>query len=182
MKKVMAVLLMGLLMFSLAGTVLALEEQQTASTSQEERRLERELRQEDRETARAAKLELRREFSDELDQLNVLQRDNLAIRIEINKAHQQVRNLILAALEDENKEALEAAREAKQELVSVNKEIGALHEQLKVERQGFKDALKNNSISEAQSHLDNMLETKESINAKLRIKIDLLQGIITILS
>lgn len=189
MKKLMVLVITGVLMFNLAGPVLAVEEDgnllkptNSKLELQEEKRAEREQRLEERQAEKAARLETRQEFADELDQLNTLQRENLSLRIDINSAHQQIRNLLLAAPDHENQEAVQAVREVRQELSGVNQELRDLQAQLKEERQEFRDALKNDLIPEAQSHMANMLQTKESINAKLRIKIDLLQRIITILS
>lgn len=189
MKKVMAGILTGLLILTLAGNVYAVDQnlnqaqiKENRMLMQEEKRLAREQRLQEREEARLAKLNMLKEFSDELDQLSLLQRENLTLRIEISSSHQQIRNLLLAAIENGDEEALTAAREVRQELQVINEEMKALHTQLSDERQGFREAMKNKNMPEAQNHIDNMLRLKASINEQNKIKIDLLQRIITILS
>lgn len=189
MRKCMAIIVAGLLMFVLTGSAMAVDDEvfltdttNVRAQMQEEKKLELEQRQAEREAARIAKLNKLKEFNDELDQISALQRERLSLRIEVNESHQQIRSLLITALENQDEEALQEAREVRQELDSLNEEIRAMHEELQENRQGFREALQNDDISQAQVNIDNMIQISGNINSKDREKLDILQRIIAILS
>lgn len=189
MRKCMAVLLAGLLMFVLTGNAMAVEDDVLLTETknmraqiQAEKNLEREQRQAEREAERIAKLDKLKEFNDELDQISAYKRERLSLRIEINQAHQEIRHLIITVLENQDKEVLQEAREVRQELEGLSEEIRALHEEFQVNRQGFRESLINDDIPQAQAYVDNMIQISGDINSLIMEKLDILQRIIVILS
>lgn len=163
MKKLITLLLVGLMLFGTIGTVFA-----TEGT---------ELRSE-----KAPRVQVIQEFKDELHQINALKIDRLNLRIDITENQDSIIDLYLVAREAGNQEAIEAAKELKQQIREVNEAIKNKHQTVVAEREAFRAAIKNNSTETAQIHLNNIIELKNDINSLLEDKIALLDEIIEVLS
>ena len=171
MKKIITLLMVGLLLFGGSGAVFAQEAEMFE---------EMPLVQEEGDSG--IKYEALKEFQDEFHQLNQLHIEHLQLKEEIVAKHDSIIDLYIEARENGDKEALNATREVRKELNAVNQEIRGLADQLKAESQSFREDAKNEDFEAAEEHMMNRISIAESIIDLQQEKIDLLESIIEILS
>ena len=172
MKKLLTVLLVGLMLFGGAGAAFAqdLENGLGDQILDEENNLP------------GFRFDALKEFQDEIHKINELRIERLQLRIEVIENNDTILDLYIEAREAGDKESLEAAMEVKQEIGPINDEIRNLYNEVSTERQAFNEELKNKNIEAAKEHLDNIIDLLDSINDLTDSKIDLLEKIIDILS
>ena len=172
MKKLLTVLLVGLMLFGGAGAAFAqdLENGLGDQILDEENNLP------------GFRFDALKEFQDEIHKINELRIERLQLRIEVIEKHDTILDLYIEAREAGDVEALEAAKEVKQEIGVINEEIKNLYSEVSAEKQAFHAELKNKNIEAAKEHLDNITDLFDTINDLTDSKIDLLEQIIEILS
>ncbi|EOD00217.1 hypothetical protein [Caldisalinibacter kiritimatiensis] len=175
MKKLLTILMVGLLVFASVGTAFAEEPDLTSRTQ-----LSLEQMQQMREAGQRYKA--LKEFKDEIHQINELRIERLELKTQQIEKNDSIIDLYISAREEGNKEALLEAREARKQIKEINKEISELHKQLKEERKAFREDVKNDNFDEAREHINKVISIKEQINSKVEAKLGLLDQIIEILS
>lgn len=170
MKKFITMLLVGLLAFGSFSLVFAEE----PNITQGENILE--------ETQGPTRLDLLKEFNADIHKIDALRVERNQLQIQVVEKHDNLVDLIVQAKEAKNKEALQAAKETKQQLKGLNDEIKALHEQSKAAKEAFRTALKNKDKDKANTELQNLININTSINNKLQNKVQVLGAIVDILS
>jgi len=121
-------------------------------------------------------------FQDELHQVADLRIAWHNLSIQILEKKSTILTLTVEAQQNQNMEALKAAREIKQELNPINEAIRSLHEQLRTEHEAFWQSLKTGDFDEAEVHIQNWISLGESINANVESKLPIFDSIIDILS
>jgi TolA-binding protein len=186
MKKFITMLLVGLMVFGSFGTVFAEEPNDTLmenilddkQQAKEDKLEVKALKEEEK----AQRLNLIKEFTEEIHQINALRIERNELQIQVIEKHDQLFNLYITVRESGDKEALEAAKEERQQIKEINAEIDALHEQAKTARDAFREALKNNDKEAANKNIESLIDIHTSINNKMLEKIKVLESIINILS
>lgn len=169
MKKLVSLLLVGLMLIGGTGAVFA----QESGNSNEILLLEE-------ENERIGKFFVLKEFQNEIHKINELRKERLQLRIDIIDKHDAILDLYIEARENRDKEALEAAKEVRKELTVLNQEITDLSDQAKTERQRFREEAKNGNVDAAREHANNGIALLEAINDKVESKIEVLETIIEI--
>ncbi|OEF99462.1 hypothetical protein BHF71_09120 [Vulcanibacillus modesticaldus] len=172
MKKIIAMLLVGLMLIGGTGAVFA----QELAANDQQKLLD------ERYEMRELHFKAIKEFQEEFHKINQLKRERLGQRIEISEKHDTILDLYIVAKENGDREALFAAREIRKEIRAVNREIKALFEEVHSERKAFRVQVKNDDFKAAQIHLNNVISLLEKINDKLEIKKELLDSVIEVLS
>lgn len=174
MKKIITMLLVGLMVLGSASAVYAEEPQDTLMESLLE----------EGQDVRTGKLGMRKlnEFTDEIHQINDLRIERNQLRIQVIEKQDQLIDLFIEAKETGDKEALGAAKEERAQIKAINEEIKVLHEQAATTRKAFREALKNNDLETANAEIEKLINTHNSINDKKEDKIEVLDKIIDILS
>lgn len=134
------------------------------------------------EKEKGYRLEVLKEFQDEIHQVNELRMTGLQLRISVIGAKDEILDLYIEASENEEIEKLQSAQEIREKIKLVNEEIQSLRQEIKTARENFRGAIKNKDLDTAKVYIDQAIALKASINAKVEGKILLLQEIITILS
>lgn len=184
MKKIITMLLVGLMMFGSFGAVFAEEPVDApVNVSLGERQhvkvfLKDELKQELMER----RYSLLKEFTDEIHQINNIRIERNQLQIQVIEKQDQLLDLYIAARESGNKEALQAAKEERSKIKAIHEEIRALHEEAKATREALREAKKNNDTEAIKECIDDLIEIHTSINNKIREKVGVLESIINILS
>lgn len=167
MKKLLTVLLVGLMVFGSIGSVFANE------GFGEDEILEQKL-----EGFRFKGL---KEFKEERHVINDLRIERLKLRIEVIEINDEIADLVLEAVEEKNIEALKEAKAVREEVKVINEELKGLHNSIKTEKSLFKEAMSNKDLGTAKTHLDNIIELLKELNQKIENRIELLDVIIKIL-
>lgn len=178
MKKIITLLLAGLIM--LGGTIAVFAEEPGDMLKDT---LQESLLEEGRDL-RLAKLEAGKlkEFSDEIHRINELRIERNELGIQVIERQDRLVDLMLAAREAGNKEALKAAKEERAQLKDLKAEIKALHEQAAAARKAFREAVKSSDMETAHSELEKLINAHSSINDKKESKVQVLDKLIDILS
>lgn len=190
MKKLFTMILVGLMVFASVGGVFAEEfdEDLTGSFLEEQQevkgnRLEKiQARKAMKEEKKAGRLEVLKEFLDEIHQVNALRMERHTLRAQVIEKNDALLDLYIAAKESGNEEALAAAKEKREQIKGIHEEIKGLQGQVAAEKKAFKEAVKNGDKEGAQGHIEQVITLKTAINGKIQEKIALLEEIIDILS
>lgn len=163
MKKVIVMLLVGLMVLS-SFSVLYAEEPASPVVQT------------------TTKLELLKAFNAEIHQINAVRTERNLLQNQVIEKQDKLADLIVAAKENKNKEALTAVKEQKKQLKAINDEIKALHEQAAAAHKAFREALKNKDEAAARQQITSCISLNASINAKIQQKAQILDTIINLLS
>ncbi|NPV44741.1 MAG: hypothetical protein HPY70_12335 [Firmicutes bacterium] len=169
MKKVLSMILVGLMVFGIIGSVLAEEAEDDLLVNSEKPNGGR-------------RFQLLKEFQDEIHQINALRIEILHLRSQVVEKHDTILDLYIEAWEKRDVEALKAAREVKQKINGINGEIKIIVEQIAAEKKAFREEVKNRNIEVAREHVNNIISLKTTAITKMEEKIELLDEIIDILS
>lgn len=167
MKKLLTVLLVGLMVFGSIGSVFANE------GLPEDEILEEKL---DKPKFKGLK-----EFIQERHIINDLRVERLKLKIEVIEKNDKIADLVLEAIEEKNIEALKEAKAVREEVKVINEELKSLNNNLQSQKSLFKEAMSNKDLETAKAHLDNIIEMLKEVNQKIENKIELLDVIIKIL-
>lgn len=174
MKRIFVMLLVGVMVFASVGSAFAVEPA--------EDKVKAEQRKVMREEMKTNRLEMLKALQDEIHQINGLRMERLDVRGEIIGKHDLLLDLYITARENENEEALMAAKEVKVQLKELNGELQALHEQIKTTRQSLKEAKQNGETDQIELLVSEIISLGNEMNNKLKDKVGLLDEIIDILS
>ena len=166
MKKALAILMVSIVLLGFAGVVYGAEGDLT----------EKDLGK------GQARLKALREFQDEIHRLAGLKIERNNLQNQAISKNTQIVDLYISSREAGNKEALQGAREVKQQIGTVNKEIRDIHMQIVQERKLFREEIKNGNLAGAAGHINQVIALNESVNAKIVTKVGLLNTLIEILS
>lgn len=169
MKKILSMILVGLMVFGIIGSVLAEE-------------LEDDLLVNSEEANNGKRFQLLKEFRDEIHQINALRIEILHLRSQVVEKHDAILDLYIEARENGDIEAIKATREVKQKINGINGEIKVIVEQIAAEKEAFREEVKNRNIEAAREHVNNIISLKTTAITKMEDKIELLDKIIDILS
>jgi len=169
MKKIITLLLVGLMVLS--SSIVAFAE---SSLEEEQQAL--------KEEQMTEKLNLKKEFTEEIHQVNNLRIEKSQLQIQIIEKRNQLVDLYIEAREIGNREALKAAKEERNQIKGIRDEIKALHEQATAAREAFREAVKNNDMETANAEIEKLIDIHSSINDKMEEKVEVLDTIIDILS
>lgn len=186
MKKLLSLLIVGLMLFAGVTAAFAEEPEDLNSKMDEFKRLREEFikkRDEIKQLRedRMPRYEVLKEFTEEIHQINALRIERNNLKNQIIEKNDTILDLYIEARENDNKEALEQAREKRQGIQGINQELRGLHEQLNEARRDFKEEIKNNNIESAREYINQIIEIKTAINEKMQEKIEMLDEIIDIL-
>jgi hypothetical protein len=169
MKKVLSMILVGLMVFGIIGSVLAEEAEDDLLVNSEKPNGGR-------------RFQLLKEFQDEIHQINALRIEILHLRSQVVEKHDAILDLYIEARENGDIEAIKATREVKQKINGINGEIKVIVEQIAAEKKAFREEVKNRNIEAAREHVNNIISLKTTAITKMEDKIELLDKIIDILS
>ncbi len=186
MKKIITMLLAGLMVFGSLGAAFAeesndttmesiLEEAQDAKTS----RLEMQAFREEQKTER---FNLIKEFAEKIHQINALRIERNQLQIQVIEKQDLLVDLYIKARESGDNETLKAAMEERQKIKEIRDQIKTFHEQAAEARKAFREAIKNNDKETANEEIDNLIDNHIMINDKIEEKVEILENIIKILS
>ncbi|HYE83425.1 MAG TPA: hypothetical protein VEG39_14810 [Clostridia bacterium] len=164
MKKIITMVLVGLMVFSSSMAVFA---EELAVQNEKVKKMG------------AAGL---KEFTEEVHQINALRVEAHQLKIQLIEKQDKLFDLFAEAKEAENKEVFKAAKEERKQIKAVNDEMKALHEQAVTARKAFKEALKNNDKETAGAELEKFINSHETINDRQEDKVEILDKVIDILS
>ncbi|MDK2823892.1 MAG: hypothetical protein PWQ67_487 [Clostridia bacterium] len=167
MKKILTVLLMVLLLVTFVGSAFAQE-----GISGENEKLQK----------RQVKFAVLKEFTDEIHTINGLRMERNTLQNEVIQKHDAILDLYIVARESGDKEALTEAKKVREQIRDINGEIKGIREQIKEGRKVFREAVKNGNLEMAQEQVNSVINLMTMINEKVKVKINLLQDIIEILS
>ncbi len=170
MKKLITMLLVGLMVLSSSIAVFAEEPSGTSDGSALE------------EQQMSERFNLKKEFTEEIHQINALRIERNQLQIRVIEKQDQLVDLYIAVRENGDKEALEAAKAERSQLKGIHEEIKSLHEQAAATRQAFKEAVKNDDRETANAEMEKLMEIHSSINSKIEEKVEVLNAVIDILS
>lgn len=170
MKKIITMLLVGLMVLSSFSVTFAEE----ANTTTVESSLE--------EVQMPEKLNLMKEFTDEIHQINALRVEKNQLQIQVIGKQDKLVDLHMAAKESGDKEALAAAKEKRKQIQVIHDEIKALHQQAITTKTAFREAVKNDDVETATLEIGKLTNIHITINAKIKEKMELQDMIIDILS
>lgn len=186
MKKLITVLLVGLMVFGSFSAVFAEEPNDTEIGSfldeGQQDKVDKAEMKALKEEQKLEKLSLAKEFIDEIHQINALRVERNELQIQVIEKHDQLLDLYIAARESGNKEALEAAKQERSKLNGINAQIEALHQQAQAAKETFKEELKKGNKEAAQAAIDRFIDIHTSINNKAEEKVEVLGAIVDILS
>jgi NACalpha-BTF3-like transcription factor len=174
MKKIITMLLVGLMVLGSASVVYAEEPQDTLKENLTKK-------VQDLKAGRLGMGKLT-EFTEEIHQINALRIERNQLRLQVIERQDQLVDLLINGSEAGNKEALEAAKLERAQIKVINKEIKVLHEQAASTRKTFREAVKNNDLETANAAMETLLNIYNSINDKKTDKVEVLDKIIDILS
>ncbi|KJS18832.1 MAG: hypothetical protein VR72_21800 [Clostridiaceae bacterium BRH_c20a] len=176
MKKVFTVLLMGLLLVNFGGSVFAEEGQLINPEDQRAQKMEQRMER------RQIKLDIMKEFVDEIHTTNALKMERNTLRNQVIGKHDILIDLYIAAREADNQDALQEANASREQIKELNNEIGDIQKQINDARNAFRDEVQNGNIAVAQGHINSVIDLLTLQNGKIVGKIELLAHIIEILS
>jgi hypothetical protein len=171
MKKIVAIVIACMMLFAGMGSAFA-EEGQNPPV----------IRDEAVEAAFDGKFAVLKEFRDELHTLNGKRVEHLGLKAQIVHKQDQILDLTIQAWENGDKEALKEAAKVKKVIHAVNQELRNLHQKMETEMKGFRQAVKEANLVQAQVHIDTAIGVFTAINAKLGQKAGLYDQIIDILN
>ncbi|MCH6269625.1 hypothetical protein [Neobacillus citreus] len=117
------------------------------------------------------RLGLASQYKDQIHQINQLRKERLSLRSQIIDKKDKLLDLVLEAKNSGNKGKFQQAKEAKQQLKSMNKELKTLMKDGHSDRKSLKDAVKNGDGSEA---FKEEIATQQQVNEKLKqIEVEL---------
>jgi hypothetical protein len=172
MKKKIAALIVGLSMFAGMGSAYAAV---TPDASAANAKLEA-------KADHVKKFAVLKEFQDELHKIDALRVERLGLKTQIVQKDDRILDLMLAARESGNKDALKQAREVRKQIHAADQEQQGKWEAMRAEVKAFRQAVKDRNQEQAQAHIDSAIAIFGEINAKLGAKAGLLDQIIDILS
>jgi len=155
----------------LAGSAFAVETLDTNDMQQRE----------ERQSKASNRFEAMKEFNDEHDQIRVLRIERNHLQIERMEKAGVIYDLLIIAWDNNETEKLRAAREIRKENIEINREIRALHEQVRTARKEFKENVKAGDFATAQIHVDEVIKLLGEINRHNNIKVTNLDEIISVL-
>ncbi|HWP97129.1 MAG TPA: hypothetical protein VN426_09780 [Syntrophomonadaceae bacterium] len=123
-----------------------------------------------------------KQFESEFHQIAQLENAKLGLRQQEVEKIDQILSLTVTALDQQDKEALQEARQLRQSIKTINQNIRSLHQQVTQERQAFRQACKNGDLDSAGSHINQVIELMTQINGKLQEKLGIFDQIISTLS
>lgn len=170
MKKIITMLLVGLMVLS--SSIVAFAEEPSDSLTGDALK----------EEQMSERLNLKKEFVEEIHQINGLRIERNKLQIQVIERQDQLVDLYIEARENGNKEALEAAKEERNQIKGLREEIKSLHEQAAAAREAFREAVKNKDKETADAQLEELMNIHSSINEKIEEKIEVLNTIIDTLS
>jgi hypothetical protein len=172
MKKKIALLFVSIMMFAGVGSAFA------ASTTADSTQSETVVQDIGSTPAKVKKMDLLKEFQDELHQINALRVERLTLKTKIIQKQDHIIDLTLAAKERGDKEAVQAAAGIKKQIHSVNQELDSLWNGMRDEVKAFRQALKDRSKEQAQSHMNQAISLFGQMNVKLGQKAVLLDQVV----
>ncbi len=178
MKKIITLLLVGLMM--LGGTIATYAEE--PADTLKDTLMESLLEEGQGSRADRLKAGKLKEFSDEIHRINDLRIERNQLRIQVIERQDKLVDLLIAAREAGDKEALKAAKEERAQLKPLKDEIKVLHEQAAAARKAFREAVKSGDTGTAHSELEKLINAHSSINDKKESKLQVLDKLIDILS
>lgn len=126
------------------------------------------------------KIEVLKEFAEELHKVNELKVDILGLRQEVVQKNDTIIELIIQAHDEDDNEALDEVKEIKKEIRKINQEINDTYKTIKEERRAFKAKAKEGDFEAAKGHIEKVIEHKETVKDKFGEKIELQNKIIDI--
>lgn len=123
-----------------------------------------------------------KQFEGELHQIAQLEITRLGLKQQEVEKNDQILSLTGAAMNQQNKEALQEARQLHQSVKTINQDIRSLNQQTSQERQAFRQACKSGDLEAAGSHINQVIELMTQINGKLQEKLGIFDQIISVLS
>ncbi|WP_123042634.1 hypothetical protein [Cohnella candidum] len=128
------------------------------------------------------KLQVLKEFQDELHTLNGLRETRLETKDGIVHKQDQLVDLTLAAKENKDKEALIQAADIRKQIRATHQEIKGLYDSFRTEAKAFRQAVKDRDQAQAQTHIDSAIMILGQVNAKLATEASLYDQVIAIFS
>jgi TolA-binding protein len=170
MKKILTMLLVGLMVLSSFSVTFAEETNITGMESS----LEVEQGPE--------RFILMKEFTEEIHKVNELRIERNQLQIQVAERQDSLVDLYIIAKESKNKEAIESAKEKRIQLQAIHDEIKALHQQAAATKKDFREAVKNKDQEIANAAIENLIVIHTSINDQIEEKVEVLDMIIKLLS
>lgn len=172
MKKVVTILLMGVLLITGVGMVFAAENLQSGEGWEEKEQVER----------RKAKIEMFKELTDKIHTLNSLRIEQKNLQKEVIEQQDTILDLYIEVREKGDKELLQEALELRKQVTDINQEINQIIKNMVQVRTDYQEAIKEGDKEGAQEYLDKDISLHQQINEKVTTKINLLKQIGEILA
>ncbi len=169
MKKMLVVLLAGLMLLSFTGSAFAADFGAMNNVQMQSEK-------------KGLRFEALKEFADEIHEINALRIERNVLRGEIIEKQDGIIDLYIEARESGDKEALQEAKEIRKEIKDKNNEIKDNHKSAVEERKAFREDVINEDFGSAEEHMNEIINIQTSINELITQKIDLLNQIIDVLS
>lgn len=171
MKKLAILVLVVIMTLGVSGSAFAVAALDTSDMQQQEEKQERV----------SNRFEAMKEFNDEHDQTRALRIEAKYLQIEGMEKSGVIYDLSIIAWDNDETEKLRAARVIRKENIEINRSIRALHEQVRTERQEFRENVKAGDFATAQIHIDEVINLLGEINRHNSIKTTNLDEIISVL-
>lgn len=117
--------------------------------------------------AQVKKADLKSQFKDEINQLDQLHQERLAIRSQILAKKSNVLALVAAAKNSKSKDKVKAAKTVKAQIESINKELKPLLEERKYDRSVLRAEIQK---ANGKAAFDKLISVNQKINEKLHAK------------
>lgn len=128
-----------------------------------------------------AKLQVLKEYRDELHKINSLREERLGLKTQIVQKQDHILDLVIQAADNHNQEALKEAGLVRKQIQALNNDMQALRQSMASEMKDFRQSVKAGDKVQAQAHINHIITLFEEANGKLGQKIILLDQIIAIL-
>ncbi|MFZ7104834.1 MAG: hypothetical protein ACOWWO_19530 [Peptococcaceae bacterium] len=174
MKKVVTILLLGVFLITGVGSAVAEESAPNSGTWEKQKA---ELLGKGQ-----VKLEVRKEFVDEMHTINNLRMERNALQNQVIENQDMIMDLYVAARESGNKEALQQAQEIRGQIKDVNSEIREIRQQINEAWKTFREEVKEGNSEAAQTAIDKIISLGTLANEKVKEKITFLTAIVEELS
>ncbi|MDQ0199108.1 hypothetical protein [Neobacillus ginsengisoli] len=125
------------------------------------------------------RLQVLSKYTSQIHQVNQLREERLDLRKQMIQKRDQLLDLLVAAKNSGNKAEFKQAKDVRQQLNSINKEMKPLLTDSKDERKALRDAIKNND-GQGSDQFNKLISTDQQINEKLKSKLDELNKLIDI--
>jgi hypothetical protein len=171
-KKLVTVLAMSFTLFAGVGNAFAQVEDEVFQNESVVEELE----------SKVSKYDVLKEFTDELHQIDQLRIEKHGLQAQIIAKKDTILDLYIAARENGNKGALQAAREQHKQLSIIRQEIKELRELTVVEIKAFKEMVKAENKEAATQHIQSVITLQSAINGKIEQKNNVLNQVIDLLN